>query len=114
MSGASNPQPLRSALKTDDDGDRTPPASGSLKGTFMCCFTNREIAGMTGEALKCVVLVSVMTEFLTANMNLHLSHLKLELSRSQGFNHVIQAAEKPILTYHSCPDSRTCTRVSPT
>lgn len=32
MSGHQH-QPLRSALKTDDDGDKTPPASGSLKGT---------------------------------------------------------------------------------
>lgn len=30
--------PLRSALKTDDDGDKTPPASGTLKGTFAFSF----------------------------------------------------------------------------
>lgn len=29
---AFGPAPLRSALKTDDEGDRTPPVSGSLKG----------------------------------------------------------------------------------
>lgn len=28
----SGPAPLRSALKSDGDGDRTPPASGTLKG----------------------------------------------------------------------------------
>jgi hypothetical protein len=26
------PAPLRSAMKSDGDGDRTPPASGTLKG----------------------------------------------------------------------------------
>ena len=30
------PSPLRSALKTDEDGERTPPASGSLKGAYDC------------------------------------------------------------------------------
>ncbi|KFH48708.1 hypothetical protein ACRE_003000 [Hapsidospora chrysogenum ATCC 11550] len=46
---ASGPIPLRSSLKTDDDGDKTPPASGSLKVvTHGSCFDGLSWSGRHG------------------------------------------------------------------